>query len=89
MRKFFLSLAAATVCLTAATLMSSNANAAVSTPSAIAPAVVDTGAIQNVRWVRHCHHHHYSSRRHCAWHLHGHRHHHHHHRHHYHHRHGR
>jgi hypothetical protein len=79
MRKLFLSLAAAAVTMAAATLSPSNASAAVVAPSAMQPAIGDTGMVDNVRWVRRCHHHWRSSSRHCrsVW-VPGHHHHHHH-----------
>lgn len=87
MRKLFLSLAAAAVTMAAAMLTPSNASAAVSRPSAVRPAIVDTNVVDNVRWTRVCHHHWRNSHTHCrlVWRP-GHHHHHHHHHHRHHHR---
>jgi hypothetical protein len=65
MRKLFLSLAAVAATLTGAALMPSSASAAVTTPSAMHPAIVDSNVVDNVRWVRRCHHHWRTSVRHC------------------------
>ena len=91
MRKFFLTLAAVAVTVTAAMLAPSSASAAVVTPSAVQPAIAGTDMVDNVAWVRRCHHHWRSSNHHCrsVW-VPGHRHHrHYHHRHHHHHHHHR
>ena len=65
MRNMFLSLAAAAVTVSAAMLTPSNAGAAVVAPSAMHPAIVDANVVDNVRWVRVCHHHWRSSNNHC------------------------
>ncbi|MBX9774959.1 MAG: hypothetical protein K2Y71_11180 [Xanthobacteraceae bacterium] len=97
MRKLFLSLAAAAATMTGAALMPSNAGAAVVAPAAMQPAVEHTSMVDNVRWVRVCHHHWRTSHGHCGfvwrpghWHRHHHFYHHHHRGHHrpWHHRHG-
>jgi hypothetical protein len=85
MRKLFLSLAAAAVTMTGAALMPSNASATVVAPAAMQPAVEHAGMVDNVRWVRVCHHHWRSSGSHCGFVWRGHHHHHHHHHHHRHH----
>ena len=89
MRKFFLGLAAAAVTIAAASLAPSSAGAAVLTPSAMQPAIGATNVVDNVRWIRVCHHHGHYNHRHCGWvwrpghwHHHNHHHHHHHRRHH-------
>jgi hypothetical protein len=89
MRKLFLSLAAAAVTITGAALMPSNASAAVVAPSAMQPAVAYTNVVDNVAWVRVCHHHWRNSHSRCGlvWRP-GHGHHHHHHHGHHHHHHG-
>jgi hypothetical protein len=84
MRNLFLSLAAAAVAVSAAMLTPSNASAAAGAPSAMHPAVVDANVVDNVRWVRRCHHHWRSSNSHCRSVWIGGRHNHHHHRHHHH-----
>jgi hypothetical protein len=88
MRKLFLTLAALAVTGTVAMLVPASASAAVVAPSAMQPAAVDAAMVDNVAWIRRCHHHWRSSATHCRpvwvpghWH---HRHHHHHHRHHFH-----
>ena len=87
MRNLFLSLAAAAVAVSAAMLTPSNAGAAVVAPSAMQPAIVNANVVDNVRWVRVCHHHWRSNNSHCraVWRPGRHHHHHHHHRHHHHH----
>jgi hypothetical protein len=65
MRKLFLSLAAVAATLTGAALMPSSASAAVTAPSAMQPAIIDSNVVDNVRWVRRCHHHWRTSVRHC------------------------
>jgi hypothetical protein len=65
MRKLVLSLAAVAATMGATALMPSGAGAAVTTPSAMRPAIADTNVVDNVRWVRRCHHHWRTSVRHC------------------------
>ena len=65
MRKLFLSLAAVAATLTGAALMPSSASAAVTTPSAMRPAIVDSNVVDNVRWVRRCGHNWRNSRVRC------------------------
>jgi len=65
MRKLFLSLAAVAATLTGAALMPSSASAAVITPSAMQPALIDSNVVDNVRWVRRCRHHWRTSVRAC------------------------
>jgi len=88
MRKLILSLAAVAVTVAAGMFTPSTAGATVVAPSAMQPGIVDTNMVDNVRWVRVCHHHWRSSNTHCRgeWRP-GHHHHHHHHHGHHHHRH--
>jgi Ni/Co efflux regulator RcnB len=65
MRKLLLTLAALAVAGTAAMLAPSSASAAVVAPSAMQPAVADAVVVDNVAWVRRCHHHWRSSNHHC------------------------
>jgi len=66
MQKTFLSLAAATAIASAVTMLPTRADAmGVGTAAAIEVAVIDTGLLEDVRYV--CRHRAYSSRRACWW----------------------
>lgn len=63
MRKMFLGLAVAAVAMT--TMAVSSANAGVTAPAAIAPAITHTSMAQDVAWVRSCHYNRWTHRLHC------------------------
>ena len=64
MRKVLLSLVAA-VAMGAGFTMTTGANAAPVSPSALQPSIADTNAIEDVRWVRRCGHNWRNSRTRC------------------------